>query len=76
MARAGERNGLKATVLFIGDDVTDEDAFAVLADRPRALPVLVAAAPRTTRAQVRLSPPEELLTFLERWLETRGEQAS
>lgn len=61
---------------YLGDDRTDEDAFAVLAARPRGMPVLVAAEARDTAASARLVPPEELLAFLERWLETRKEKPS
>jgi len=50
---------------FLGDDMTDEDAFVVL--RGRALGVLVRAERRPTAAQVWLRPPEELAAFLQRW---------
>ena len=58
-------SGPDAPAAFLGDDVTDEDAFVAL--RGRALGVLVRAAHRPTAAQLWLRPPEELATFLERW---------
>ena len=53
-------------VAFLGDDLTDEDAFRVLDDR--GLSVLVRPEYRETRAKVWLKPPHELIDFLERWL--------
>ena len=52
-------------VAFLGDDLTDEDAFQVL--RGRGLTVLVRADYRETVAGAWLRPPEELIDFLERW---------
>ena len=57
--------GSKAVIAYLGDDLTDEDAFAALAGR--GLSVLVRPEWRDTRAQVWLKPPAELLGFLERW---------
>ena len=56
---------------YLGDDRTDEDAFAVLAAIPGGLPLLVAEADRPSAAAGRLTPPEDLLAFLTSWLETR-----
>jgi trehalose-phosphatase len=50
---------------FLGDDVTDEDAFIAL--RGKGLGVLVRAEHRPTAAQAWLRPPEELAAFLQRW---------
>jgi trehalose-phosphatase len=52
-------------VAYLGDDLTDEDAFRALAGR--GLAVLVRSEPRPTAADWRLAPPAELLDFLERW---------
>jgi trehalose 6-phosphate phosphatase len=51
---------------FLGDDTTDEDAFAILRDR--GLAVLVKHEPRNTLARLWLSPPEDLLLFLDAWI--------
>ncbi len=50
--------------IFVGDDATDEDAFAVLAGR--GLGVLVAELPRPTAARRSLQDPFEVRLFLER----------
>ncbi len=55
-------------VAYLGDDQTDEDAFRGLAGR--GLRVLVRDQPRNTEADLWLRPPQELLAFLDRWLET------
>ncbi|HSM51613.1 MAG TPA: trehalose-phosphatase, partial [Thermoanaerobaculia bacterium] len=54
-------------VAYLGDDRTDEDAFAALP--PGGLGLLVAERPRPTRATAWLRPPGELLGFLDRLLE-------
>lgn len=56
-----------AAVAYLGDDRTDEDAFAALSGR--GLGVLVRPELRETRAQLWLCPPEELVEFLTRWRE-------
>jgi trehalose-phosphatase len=61
----------EAAVAYLGDDVTDEDAFAAV-KTAHGLAVLVRAEPRPTRADVWIRPPQELVAFLERW---RGERA-
>jgi trehalose 6-phosphate phosphatase len=50
---------------YLGDDLTDEDAFAAM--KGRGLGVLVREELRETKADVWLRPPEELLDFLKRW---------
>ena len=52
---------------YLGDDLTDEDAFKALPET--AMGVLVRKEPRDTAAAVRITPPEELLAFLNRWIE-------
>jgi len=60
---------------YLGDDQGDEDAFAVLAARP-GLPLLVADRDRPTAATGRLAPPDELRSFLTRWLDVRRRSPS
>lgn len=50
--------------LYIGDDDTDEDAFAALAGR--GIAILVADSPRSTRARYRLDSPRAVGAFLRR----------
>lgn len=50
---------------YLGDDLTDEDAFAAL--EGRGLRILVRPELRHTRADLWVRPPEELLQFLEAW---------
>ncbi|MGQ9607641.1 MAG: trehalose-phosphatase [Thermogutta sp.] len=52
-------------IAYLGDDRTDEDAFAALG--PRGLKVLVSDRPRPTLADLRLSGEEEVRQFLTRW---------
>lgn len=56
----------KAQVAFLGDDLTDEDAFQAL--EGRGLSVLVRSEYRETRANTWLRPPHELISFFEQWL--------
>jgi trehalose 6-phosphate phosphatase len=67
---ASEPEGVVAA--YLGDDLTDEDAFRALDElgqgaAVRPLGVLVRGERRETRATVWLRPPDELLAFLERW---------
>jgi trehalose-phosphatase len=55
-------------VAYLGDDRTDEDAFAAMP--PDDLALLVRRVPRATFADYWLSPPEELLEFLDQWIAT------
>ncbi len=50
---------------YLGDDLTDEDAFNKLGDR--GLKVLVRNEYRDTFADVWLKPPDELMWFLKKW---------
>lgn len=50
---------------YLGDDMTDEDAFRAI--RPRGLAVLVRDELRETAADVWLRPPQELASFLQLW---------
>lgn len=62
--------GSDGVVAFLGDDMTDEDAFRAL---PKdALSVLVRGELRSTTAKSWLRPPGELLAFLRRWVAVTG----
>ena len=63
--RAFAEFGADAAIAYLGDDRTDEDAFASLRDR--GLPVLVRAEVRETAAVAWLRPPGEVLDFLRDW---------
>ena len=54
-----------AVVAYLGDDLTDEDAFFALPTD--GLGVLVRRELRPTAAKVWIRPPKELLAFLNRW---------
>jgi trehalose 6-phosphate phosphatase len=54
-----------AVCAYLGDDTTDEDAFAAI--KGRGVAVLVRPALRQTCADLWLAPPDELVAFLERW---------
>jgi trehalose 6-phosphate phosphatase len=60
--------------LYIGDDVTDEDAFRVLQDR--GVTIVVADPPRQTAAQYYLRNPQEVARFLRRLLQARRAEAT
>jgi trehalose-phosphatase len=64
-----ETEGL-ASVAYLGDDQTDEDAFHAI--KGKGLAVLVRDRVRETAADVWLKPPEELIEFLESWLLASG----
>lgn len=52
-------------IAYLGDDLTDEEAFEKLGNR--GLKVLVRKEKRATLADLFLVPPKELLTFLTNW---------
>ena len=54
-----------SAVAYLGDDITDEDAFAAI--KPRGIAVLVRPEYRDTSADVWIRPPRELLSFIKRW---------
>jgi trehalose-phosphatase len=62
--------GADAVIAYLGDDGTDEDAFAAMPERGAA--VLVNIALRPTVARLWLQPPDELLMFLRLWNAARG----
>jgi trehalose-phosphatase len=57
----------EAPAAYLGDDITDEEAFHAI--NGLGLSILVRPVWRPTAAQLWLKPPEELLAFLVRWLE-------
>ncbi|GBE14547.1 MAG TPA: trehalose-phosphatase [Proteobacteria bacterium] len=59
--------GLETVCAYLGDDLTDEDAFKAV--EGRGLGILVRKQWRSTAAAAWLKPPEELIRFLERWAE-------
>jgi trehalose-phosphatase len=63
------RFSLPAWIVFVGDDVTDEDAFAAIADSGEGIGVLVGS--RATRAQYQLDSTDDVDALLE-WLVREG----
>jgi len=55
---------------YLGDDITDEDAFGAI--HGRGIGVLVRPEFRASRADFWLRPPEELLDFLRQWRAASG----
>lgn len=62
LLRALDLNGSDVVPFYLGDDVTDEDAFTVLAGW--GIGILVADAPQRTRARYGLRDPGEVREFL------------
>lgn len=54
-----------AAIAYLGDDMTDEDAFRAM--KARGVSALVRAEFRPTDADVWLQPPRDLVAFLEHW---------
>ena len=57
---------------YLGDDRTDEDAFHALHGLSQAMTILVRREFRETEAKAWIRPPEQLLNFLDRWLDCCG----
>lgn len=72
LARMIDRTGARAA-LYIGDDTTDEDAFALLHRVRAELPGLgVKVGPGATAADVRIPAPTDVSVLLARLLESRA----
>jgi trehalose-phosphatase len=68
LAEAGA--GMDSPVAYLGDDLSDEAAFrAVQRVGRRGLSILVRRTWRETAAEMWLKPPEEVKSFLRRWIE-------
>ncbi len=67
----GESGG-KVPAAYLGDDRTDEDAFRAI--HSKGIGILVAVESRETSADIWLTPPDELLNFLNRWYHACGGQ--
>jgi trehalose 6-phosphate synthase/trehalose 6-phosphate phosphatase len=66
--------GPGAAIAYLGDDHTDEDAFAAL--HRHGLTVLVHREYRPTAADVWIRPPEQLVSFLADWIAACGAASS
>jgi trehalose-phosphatase len=60
-------------IAYLGDDHTDEEAFAAMA--PEDLALLVRPAPRGTLANYWITAPDGVLHFLDRWIDETGAAA-
>jgi alpha,alpha-trehalase len=63
-------NAAELLPLYLGDDETDEDAFAALQER--GIGIVVGQPTATTTAHYRLKGPDEVLLFLQRLARTLG----
>jgi len=64
LEKLGVKSSDEAITLYIGDDITDEDAFKVLRESGHGYGILVAKKPRSTAAAYTLRDPDEVLQFL------------
>ena len=69
-----EKTQADTVASFLGDDITDEDAFEVLQEdsyNDRSCAVLVRDKSRVSYAHLWVRPPAELLEFLDIWIQAR-----
>ncbi len=64
-----EEMGSETVSAYLGDDLTDEDAFSV---HKTGVNVLVRDVLRDTHADVCITPPDEMVSFLNKWLHVAG----
>ena len=62
--------------IYMGDDVSDEDAFATLAQRGLGTGILVASRPKETAARYTLRSPDEVERFLLRLVDLAARRAA
>ncbi|XP_044468884.1 probable trehalose-phosphate phosphatase 4 [Mangifera indica] len=60
----GLSNSSDVLPLYIGDDLSDEDAFKVIKGRGQGFPIIVSSVPKDTKASYSLNDPSEVRTFL------------
>ena len=59
-------SGSNTVAAYLGDDITDEDAFKSISGR--GLSVLVRDKMRATCADLWIEPPDEMIAFLKEWI--------
>ena len=73
MRHIAEELGEPFSMAYLGDDVTDEDAFSALKEFG-GLGVLVKDFDRATLADIRIRPAQGVIAFLESWAKACGSQ--
>ncbi|EKU48884.1 trehalose-phosphatase [Brevibacterium casei] len=82
VSQATKGTGIRALVaevhptaaLYLGDDITDEDAFAELAEmRPEVTGVGIKVGSAPTQAELRIADPDDVATLLTRLADERAE---
>ncbi|KAK8537182.1 hypothetical protein V6N12_043355 [Hibiscus sabdariffa] len=72
----GFSNAKDVLPLYIGDDLTDEDAFKVIAGRREGFPIIVSSIPKDTIAWYSLRDTSEVLAFLLRLAKWKKSETS
>lgn len=73
---SGGEGGEGVFAIYLGDDVSDEDAFATLAERGLGAGILVASRPKETAARYTLRSPDEVERFLLRLVDLAARRAA